>query len=398
MAINKATLGKDVNGQIEYIYPKTSSDMVKYTIDSTETVKDKLDAISNSFNAIGGRNYILGTRYPVKNDLKGIARAYSVTRYGYDDNSKEIAIASASGTYFVLPISIPIEELNANTDYFTFSCEMQALNFSHIDRSTICLSIGTVNSTNQYIKYADISINSDNIINDSFADSKWVRVIFKPFILNAAMLTRNGSSGSPIKYVCGIYVDGDCDVQESLFVRYMKLERGKSATEWSMAPEDITSQITNAVTTIKNYHDDNIDSVMDSIANINKKLNNIIDADIPAIYNDISDYDAINLARVNNVYDILSQTDDYLLNNINDKTRSLHNSSNGKTIITPPDSKNSYLTISDLGLDFEYFSEEDASLSIRQNMVSINTSLSLGDYIIEVKTMDENGTSTINIF
>ena len=43
MAINKATIVKEVDGRIEYIYPKTTSDIVEYTTDVS--VKDKLDEL-----------------------------------------------------------------------------------------------------------------------------------------------------------------------------------------------------------------------------------------------------------------------------------------------------------------------------------------------------------------
>lgn len=41
--ISKVTLAKEVDGVVDYIYPKTSSDVVEY--DSSATVKDKLDYI-----------------------------------------------------------------------------------------------------------------------------------------------------------------------------------------------------------------------------------------------------------------------------------------------------------------------------------------------------------------
>ena len=49
MAINKATLSKKVNGVQEYIYPKTSADMVKYDTSDVETV---LDSIQDTLDVI----------------------------------------------------------------------------------------------------------------------------------------------------------------------------------------------------------------------------------------------------------------------------------------------------------------------------------------------------------
>lgn len=45
LAINKATLAKEVDGVVEYIYPKTTADMVEY--DPDNTVEQKIDAIDN---------------------------------------------------------------------------------------------------------------------------------------------------------------------------------------------------------------------------------------------------------------------------------------------------------------------------------------------------------------
>lgn len=46
MAINKGTIAKEVNGVVEYIYPKTSADIVEYS--STQSVKDKLNSLGAS--------------------------------------------------------------------------------------------------------------------------------------------------------------------------------------------------------------------------------------------------------------------------------------------------------------------------------------------------------------
>ena len=42
MAINKGTLAREENGTIEYIYPKTTADLVEYT--PSESVYDKIEA------------------------------------------------------------------------------------------------------------------------------------------------------------------------------------------------------------------------------------------------------------------------------------------------------------------------------------------------------------------
>ena len=50
MSINKATLTKIVNGNTEFIYPKTTSDLVQYN--SNNTVKDILDNLDSTYLTI----------------------------------------------------------------------------------------------------------------------------------------------------------------------------------------------------------------------------------------------------------------------------------------------------------------------------------------------------------
>lgn len=44
MVINKGTIAKEINGVVEYVYPKTSADVVEYS--STQSVRDKLNSLS----------------------------------------------------------------------------------------------------------------------------------------------------------------------------------------------------------------------------------------------------------------------------------------------------------------------------------------------------------------
>lgn len=46
MAINKATLAKEVSGVVEYIYPKTDADIVEYSSDVS--VREKIDTLESS--------------------------------------------------------------------------------------------------------------------------------------------------------------------------------------------------------------------------------------------------------------------------------------------------------------------------------------------------------------
>lgn len=46
MAINKGTIAKEINGVVEYVYPKTSADIVEYS--PTQSVKNKLDSLGTN--------------------------------------------------------------------------------------------------------------------------------------------------------------------------------------------------------------------------------------------------------------------------------------------------------------------------------------------------------------
>lgn len=59
MAINKATLAKEVDGKIEYIYPKTTADLVEYTAE--QTVEQKIQSIDQDITAVNKRVTTLST-------------------------------------------------------------------------------------------------------------------------------------------------------------------------------------------------------------------------------------------------------------------------------------------------------------------------------------------------
>ena len=50
ITINKATLARQVNGEIEYVYPKTTSDLVEY--DASQNVKEKIDSMANDIKNV----------------------------------------------------------------------------------------------------------------------------------------------------------------------------------------------------------------------------------------------------------------------------------------------------------------------------------------------------------
>ena len=65
MGINKATLAKEINGTIEYIYPKTTADIVEYT--DNQTVEEKLNELSDRVGNINISESLTG--YYTKNEI-----------------------------------------------------------------------------------------------------------------------------------------------------------------------------------------------------------------------------------------------------------------------------------------------------------------------------------------
>jgi hypothetical protein len=73
MAITKATLAQETNGKVEYVYPKTTADIVE--LNSEESVRDKFDNIDNMIKEANIRidNIATGIEYGsigTKNDTE----------------------------------------------------------------------------------------------------------------------------------------------------------------------------------------------------------------------------------------------------------------------------------------------------------------------------------------
>lgn len=53
MAITRGTLAQEIDGFVEYIYPKTEAGLVEF--DTTQTVKEKIESMDNDINSINER-------------------------------------------------------------------------------------------------------------------------------------------------------------------------------------------------------------------------------------------------------------------------------------------------------------------------------------------------------
>ena len=68
MAINYATLAKEIDGVIQYIYPKTAAELVEYS--ATQSVKDKIDEMDTTLRGININQAL--TSYFTKSEVKDL--------------------------------------------------------------------------------------------------------------------------------------------------------------------------------------------------------------------------------------------------------------------------------------------------------------------------------------
>lgn len=97
MAINRAVLAKKVDGIIEYVYPKTTADMVEYS--STESVKDKIDSLISESNNIDMD--LLRETFYTKEEIDNMAISYSPIEVSSLSVSPSVAEVGSSQTVTV---------------------------------------------------------------------------------------------------------------------------------------------------------------------------------------------------------------------------------------------------------------------------------------------------------
>ena len=113
MAINKATIVKEVDGVIEYIYPKTTADIVEYTADVS--VKDKLDELESTISEANNQE-VVDARV-AKSD--GLTKSSLKARIDADFVALNGAIASSisdADTQFQGRLNDAIDQFEQSTD------------------------------------------------------------------------------------------------------------------------------------------------------------------------------------------------------------------------------------------------------------------------------------------
>ena len=84
MSITKVTLAKESNTGIEYLYPKTTSDIVEY---NNITVKEKLDSLDDGYNNIVNN---------IVNDINNIPGILEISKGGTSANTAPVALYNLS--------------------------------------------------------------------------------------------------------------------------------------------------------------------------------------------------------------------------------------------------------------------------------------------------------------
>ena len=115
MAINYATLAKEYDGVIEYIYPKTAAELVEYS--PTQSVKDKLDELDSAFRSIDLPT-ALGGYYTKSQILDLIYRPIKVRKVAVSPEVMEVGSTQAVTVYWEcdqVPASMNVDGINIST-------------------------------------------------------------------------------------------------------------------------------------------------------------------------------------------------------------------------------------------------------------------------------------------
>lgn len=106
MAITYATLAQEIDGKVEYIYPKTVATLVEY--DTEKSVKDKIDEIDKDIANIDNRiSDIVEDTTDITNELTDIRNQ----NYNLDPNGVYDSAGDAVRGQFEAVLSL----INANT-------------------------------------------------------------------------------------------------------------------------------------------------------------------------------------------------------------------------------------------------------------------------------------------
>lgn len=176
MAINKGTLAKNVNGVMEYIYPKTTADIVEYT--ASQSVEDALNNLqqnkvnTSAVGAVNGIAQLDNTGKVVLSQLpssvNNVIEGYLLNNVFYSDSNHTSAITPDTGKIYI--------NLSDNRAYRYASLTQSFVAVSVVlgetsttayrgDRGKIAYDHSQITSGNpHHVTVSDIGLNNQDIV------------------------------------------------------------------------------------------------------------------------------------------------------------------------------------------------------------------------------------------
>lgn len=176
MAINKGTLAKNVNGTMEYIYPKTTSDIVEYT--QSQSVEDALDdlkqnkistsvlGVANGVAQLDSSGKVVSSQLP--SSVNNVVEGYLLNNTFYSDSNHTSAITPDTGKIYI--------NLSDNRAYRYASLTQSFVAVSVVlgetsttayrgDRGKIAYDHSQLTSGNpHHVTVSDIGLNNQDIV------------------------------------------------------------------------------------------------------------------------------------------------------------------------------------------------------------------------------------------
>lgn len=191
-SINRATLAKEIDGVIEYIYPKTSADLVEYTdSDNTVmTVEDKLHSINTTTGSLDSNfsNYYTKTQSDTMLDAK-LDDSQLVTSQPSAE-STDAQISSAKAVYNALNSL----STNVNDNYYT-KTQANGLLDAKLDDTQLVTAEPSSSSTDTQIPSAKAVYTALNTLASDVDDNYYTKAeadeaFYVAIVIDSASLSK----------------------------------------------------------------------------------------------------------------------------------------------------------------------------------------------------------------
>ena len=183
---------------------------------SVKSVESKVDGLK-----VGGRNLLLGS-----GDLINFVKLTGIT------GNVSLIPSETSRTGTILKVTDIVRKTSSSIAYFEFK---RIAKLFGTDLETHTLSFWLKTNNEQRLNFIAYNTETVSITPEYTSDTfQKVKVLLKPKALRGEVPNHNGN----------LYLIGQ-DLQE-LYIYDLKLEKGTVATDWTPAPEDVETDISNA--------------------------------------------------------------------------------------------------------------------------------------------------------